>query len=482
MLVVKFGGSILNGAEGLQLACGEVEQLPRPLLVVVSAFEDVTNRLERVAELALVQKSEAEQAADSLFEDHRQIAREMLSTTAYKSWDQEVREWEERLRRIIEGLAIVGELSPRTLDLVVHFGERLSSSLVGRAISAPVISATNLLITDENHRFARVDLELSRERVQEHLQPLLQIAKRDKGEVGADQLSQVIEERGGVEGSPEVEGRRGDAVESSLREENASGIVVTEGYIARGRGGEITTMGRESSDFSAALFGELLGASEVRIYTGVPGIMTADPAIIPDAQTIPQMSYGMAREIASLGAKVIHPRTVRPVERANIPLVFNDLSGAVSVIDGDESGEAFSITALYQASLLTFKVDRTDTTLSPLLDLLLRTTPFIRSTRSGRILHVLVPIAEYNPETLIRKAKVADLILEYSATPVSVVSSVRQQGIGGEDATRFLSAIGEIPIRSIWSDSTERSISALVDPIHASDIVRALHRQFLSGL
>ena len=471
MLVVKFGGSILNGSEGLCRACAEVENLPRPLLLVVSAFADVTNRLEDVAKTALSDRVGAERKIDALFEEHRKIAEGTLSVENVSRWEAETEEWREQIGRIIEGLSIVGELSPRTLDLMVHFGERLSSSLVAGRLGVPVVSATDLLITDNNHRYARVDLDLSRERVLRTFEPLLQSDRKpDPGEDGQAKREGRETGEGNVEIAPPLR--------QVARE--VADVIVTEGYIARGKDGEITTMGRESSDFSAALFGEFLHASEVRIYTGVPGIMTADPGVVPEAQTISRMSYAMAREIASLGAKVIHPRTVRPVERAGIPLVFNDLNGARTVIGGQESGGGLSITAESNASLLTFRLARADADLSSLLDRLMRSVPVIRTARAGRTMRVLLSVPLADPERLVRQEEMEGMILESEAIPVALLSCVREGGIGGEEAVEFLKAIGSVPLLSLWSDSTERSISALVHPDQASDIVRALHRQYVS--
>ena len=447
MLVVKFGGSILKNAEGLQSACDEIAGLSRPLLVVVSAFENVTNGLENVATTALEDRVSALELIEQFFDDHRRVASEILESGELKEWEEIAEEWEREIARIVEGLSIVGELSPRTLDLVVHFGERLSSSLMAARLGASLVSATDLLITNENHRFARVDIALSKERVEGSLRPLLQfnINKRDS---------------------------------NKKEEEKAeSGLVVTEGYIARGRHGEITTMGRESSDFSAALFGEFLNASEVRIYTGVPGIMTADPSLIGDARTVQQMSYGMAREIALLGAKVIHPRTVGPVERAGIPLVFNDLNGARTLIDSNEEHQAYSITARPDAELHSIEIDSPDADLSPLLEKL-NTVPVIRTVRSGRSFHVLTPFPVPDIARLLCDVSLKDLIHEHWSSPVGLVAYVRQQGIGSEDGLKFLSALAGEPTEMLWSDPSERSICALVRQEHLSDIVHALHRQF----
>ena len=479
MLVVKFGGSILNGVEGLQAACSEIAGLPRPLLVVVSAFENVTNRLEGVARTALHDRVRGLEEVEGLWEDHRIIARKTLEADTLAWWNQQAEAWRERLVDIVEGLAIVGELSPRTLDLVVHYGERLSSGLVAGLLRADVLSATDLLVTNENHRYARVDLELSRERIGRHLYPLLQKREVSSSNVRDEEVEkqeQREEER--KRGEKSMEGRsteEGTAV--AWQSGSLPGLVVTEGYIARGRDGEITTMGRESSDFSAALFGEFLGASEVRIFTGVPGIMTADPAVIPDASTISHMSYGMAREIASLGAKIIHPRTVRPAERAGIPLVFNDLQGVGTVIDANEEGEAFSLTTLSDATLLKFRTTKTDAWLTPLLHHLSKQVPIIRSVRSGRHFHVLTAVPHSDPGGSIREGGVEDMILGYESLPVALVSYVREQGIEIEDATQFLSALSGEKLYATWSDPVERSICALVHPDRVSDIVRSLHEQ-----
>ena len=438
MIVVKFGGSILDGSDGIRKVYDEVARLPRPLLLVVSAFADVTNRLEGLAAVALDDYGTAAEQLKRLFQDHRAIARSVLPEGAFQMWEVQAAEWEHRLGEIVQGLAIVRELSPRTLDLVVHYGERLSSSIVAAGLEVPCISATELMITNPRHRYARADVALSRERVEEKLKPLF-----SDGSQGTN-----------------------------------TGVVVTEGYIGRGTDGEVTTMGRESSDFSATFFGELLGADDVRIYTGVPGVLTADPGIVSDAVTIPAMSYGMARELAVLGAKVLHPRTVRPAERAGFPLSITDLGGNRTIIGSAGDEQVFSVAALNSAGLITLELRETDEDIATLTAELARSVPLIRTVRSGRLFHAVAASLPAGLERMVRRSSAG--IVRQEARPAALVSLVRERRADASDAGAFIGAVNKEDILSFWTDPNERSVSALVPPDRLDDVVEALHRQFLA--
>lgn len=442
MTVVKFGGSILDGSDGVRRLCAEVEGLPRPLLVVVSAFADVTNRLERIAALALSDAKKAEDALDLLFGDHESIAESVLAPAEFGGWKSGIEEWRVRLGEIVQGLSIIGELSRRTLDLTVHFGERLSSSIVSAALGVRSIPATDLLITDDRHRYARALIDLSRERVEQRLKPLFR-----------------------------------DAAKAGEAEFTVEGVLVTEGYIARGTNGEVTTMGRESSDFSATFLGELLGAAEVRIYTGVPGVMTADPKLVSEATTVGGMSYGMARELAVLGAKVLHPRTVRPAERAGLLLTITDLQGRKTVIGPKGDGDPFSIAALEGAGLVSVELRETDEDLAGFVRELSRAVPIIRSVQAGRSFRAVTAMCPADIESAIAQAK--GRIVSWSVTPAALVSLVRERRVEGTDARNVLAAVDNRHLLSFWSDPNERSISALVSGESVHDVVNGLHRQFL---
>src|SRR5256885_516513 len=135
MIVAKFGGAVLNGAEGVQRVRRELAALPTPVLVVVSAFARVTNRLERLASASLTDSAHGTELLEDLVQFHHGIGRDALSATAYDRWCADVEPLVSRLREVVQGLGIVRELSPRTLDLVVHFGERFSSSIVAAALN-----------------------------------------------------------------------------------------------------------------------------------------------------------------------------------------------------------------------------------------------------------------------------------------------------------------------------------------------------------
>jgi aspartate kinase len=183
------------------------------------------------------------------------------------------------LERLYRSIAVLGEVTPRGLDTVASFGEQLSSNILAavlreRGLRAEAISATELIVTDDTFGQATPLMGQTRERLQRRVRPLV--------------------ERGVVP-------------------------VIT-GYVAATEKGVTTTLGRGGSDFSAAIIGAGLDADEVRIWSDVDGILTADPNIVPEARTLSELSYAEAADLAYYGADVLHPRTIRPVTERGITL------------------------------------------------------------------------------------------------------------------------------------------------------------------
>jgi aspartate kinase len=439
MIVAKFGGGVLDGADGIRRVRSEILRLPSPLLVVVSAFADITNRLERVAHAALGDLHSAQKELAAVVAHHNAIAHDVLSEESFVFWSDAIAPYLQRLDEVVEGISIVHELSPRTLDLVVHFGELFSSLLVFFALfdsedldrSIYRIPALEFIITDNSHRYARPDLELTVERVEKHLRPELQTV----------------------------------------------GIVVTEGYIARSQSGQVTTMGRESSDYTATMLGELLGADEVRLYTRVPGILSADPAIVADPRPIPTMSYGMAHSLSELGAKILHPRTVTPVERAGIPLVITSLGAAATTINADGGDpEGVSVALLPDAELLLLETTTAGSSVEEFLRTVAREVPIIWHQRFRRRLEVVLsgpwPHDELPTQTINEP-------VTSQRHRVGVVSMVREGTIDRGGLEFFMQHLPTESLRGIHWGIDPRAASALVERDAATDAVRRLHTAIL---
>lgn len=438
MIVVKFGGGVLDGAEGLRRVRDEILALPRPLVVVTSAFRDVTNRLEAIVAEAPASEHRALAMLAELAATHRAIATEVLGDEGIGAWTDAVGDLLERLGEIVRGLAIVHELSARTLDLAVSFGERLASATLLAALraggaDATAIPATELIITDNHHRFARPNLELTAERVRERLVPAL----------------------------------------------TDDAIVVTEGYIARSVSGETTTMGRESSAYSATLLGELAGAREVRIYTAVPGILTADPALIESARTLPHLSYGAARALAELGAKILHPRTVTPVEQAGIPLVIRSLDGDGTTIDGTEEPDGCSVVLLPESTLISVRAAAVSTSEEEFVRELSQRVPLVWR---GRFRHRLqfVTSARIALESL--PLHLFDGPIDCDVVDGAVVSLVRQRGTDARDLAAFFEMLGERTPLAVLGGIERHAVGVFV-PLDddARALVERLHDRFVDA-
>ncbi|MBI4576385.1 MAG: aspartate kinase [Planctomycetes bacterium] len=269
MIVMKFGGTSLLDAGRVRAAASliEHEHARGPVAVVVSAHGGVTDVLLGLARSA---RAGDTSALAPLEERHRSLARGLgLGTEVVDGLLAE-------LRRRVEGIASLGVLEAQILDLVASYGERLSASVVAaclrsRGLSASAVASWDLgLVTDS--RF---------------------------GEAG------VLQESYG-------------AMARELP--RVSGVPVVTGFVARDARGQVTTLGRGGSDYTASILGAAAGAREVQIWTDVPGVMTADPRYVSRARSIETLSFAEASELAYYGAKVIHPSTLLPAVERDIPV------------------------------------------------------------------------------------------------------------------------------------------------------------------
>jgi acetylornithine deacetylase len=280
--VMKFGGTSVTGADRLEVIARVVRsrrERSRPILVV-SAFAGVTNLLRELA-LAAAQGSDP-----NALEDLRTVHREALAELA--PGDEGVAATTEALlgeaEQLVRGIGLVGECSPRTLDQILSLGERLSSGLIAaglsaRGVPARAVDASMLIVTDQRFGEAAVDFEATERKV--------------KG----------------------------------LLADEAVDLAVITGYIGATSAGVRTTLGRGGSDYSAAVIAWALGAEELEIWTDVSGVMTADPRTVPDARPLRALGYSELLEMSHWGAKVVHPKTVRPLRERNVPLsIRNTLS------------------------------------------------------------------------------------------------------------------------------------------------------------
>ncbi|MCC7119420.1 MAG: aspartate kinase, partial [Anaerolineales bacterium] len=283
-LVMKFGGTSVGSAEALVSATQIIADAKKDwerIVVVTSAMAGVTNLLLDSAASASHGKLDTLSSAEALLrEKHFAAADQLIPDQVLREQTKtEINALILTLVDLCKAIAILGEASPRALDAVASLGERMSVRLLAAVvhsagINAQAIEATEFIITNANYQSAHPDFKATTEKVRVRLNPLM-----------------------------------------------ASGIIpITTGFIGATSEGAITTLGRGGSDYSAAIIGKALQADDVWIWTDVDGIMTTDPRIVPEAQTLPEITYHEVAELAYYGAKVLHPKTIRPVVEAGIGL------------------------------------------------------------------------------------------------------------------------------------------------------------------
>lgn len=281
MIVHKFGGTSVGDAERFAAVAGIVLAQPGENVVVVSAMSGVTNKLIAGARAAAEGRDSVYRAIKAeLLDKHLSVVEKLLARSPVRlDVGGFVEDRLHDLERLYRSIAILGEVTVRGCDTVAAFGEQLSAHILtavlrARGARAEAISATEVIVTDDNFGAAKPLMAQTRARLQARMKPLL--------------------ERGV--------------------------IPVITGYIAATEQGVTTTLGRGGSDYTAAIAGAGLAADEVWVWSDVNGILTADPNIVPQARTLAELSYAEAADLAYYGADVLHPKTIGPVVEAGIPL------------------------------------------------------------------------------------------------------------------------------------------------------------------
>ena len=276
MKVLKFGGSSVGTPEAVLQVKQIVDRLDTSAVVVVSALGGVTDRLISLSTQAVDPAADYLTALDELHARHDKMVRTVLPADRQEEILQGVSNCFDELSRILQGVHLIGELTPKTADAIVAYGERISSSIVAALLGARHIDSRRLIRTRPEGAKHIVDF---------------------------------------------------DATHAAIAEADLSRcpLTVMGGFISSDvESGRTTNLGRGGSDYTAAILAAALGAEVLEIWTDVDGFMTADPRVIPTAFTIDELSYDEATELCNFGAKVVYPPTIFPVCVRNIPILVRN--------------------------------------------------------------------------------------------------------------------------------------------------------------
>jgi aspartate kinase len=295
MKIFKFGGASVQDAAGVKNVAHILSNYgDGEVLVVVSAMGKTTNALEKVVDACFYGKNELKSHIDEIRKYHRSIT-DVLFPQNGEIWLNEIENLFLELECLVDNENLQEDYD-FLYDQIVTFGELISTRIVSAFLLSQNtrnqwLDARNFILTDSRYRDATVQWEETNRVVQNRLKPL---ASRN--------------------------------------------LIITQGFMGKGFKGETTTLGREGSDYSAAIFGKLLQAESVTIWKDVAGVMNADPKKFPDSVLISELTYNDAIELAYYGASVIHPKTIQPLKHAGIPLYVK------SFIHPDENGTKVSET------------------------------------------------------------------------------------------------------------------------------------------
>jgi aspartate kinase len=450
LVVMKFGGTSVEDpaaiARTASIVSGRLAAGTRPV-VIVSALAKVTDQLLRAASAAACGDRTGALAISSRLRcRHRDTACALLKESAAIAGliDQKF----DSLDEILRGLAAILELTPRISDLVVSYGERISSRIVAaafceRGIDAVHVDARDVIVTDSQFQKAIPQDAIIERKAAEKLRPLI-----DEGKVP-----------------------------------------VLGGFIASNEDGITTTLGRGGSDFTGALVGGALTASAIEIWTDVDGIMTSDPRVCSDALRVKVISFEEAAELAYFGAKVLHPATILPAVKKNIPvLVLNSKNPT------NEGTRITSIAPHCKSPFKSIAVKKKLSIIDVVASRMLMTHGYLKEIFSIFDKHQCPVDMVSTSEVSVSLTVDSNDRLPAIAADLSRLADVKYEGkkalvcMVGEDirgqngiAAQVFAAIRHINVRMISQGASEINMSFMIEEDDADEAVRSLHAAFFQN-
>jgi len=458
MLVLKFGGTSVGNATNIRRTIQVIQQKAQQhqLVVAVSALSGVTDLLLKAGHLAASKDEGFRAVLAEIEKKHVEAIKELIPIMDQNSILSHAKRSLNALETLLEGCFLLGEITPRTSDSIVSFGELLSSYIVAKTLEKEIPDSIfkdsrELIATNNNFGHAAVDFELTNKTIRAHFN------------------------------------------------KHQHRVTIVPGFIGATQDGQTTTLGRGGSDYTAAIFAAALHAQELEIWTDVNGMFTANPKIVKQAKPIEKITYEEAMELSHFGAKVLYPPTIQPVLSKNIPIWIKNtfepeaIGTFISNVSTKSDNPIKGISHIDKIALITLEgsgmigVAGSSKRLFEVLSQIQVNVIFITQASSEHSICIGVleqdavkakPAIDKAFEIEIAQEKVNPCIVEYDLCIVAVVGAQMKnhQGISG----KMFSALGynNVNIRAIAQGASERNISIVIDKKDVHKALNTLHEKF----
>ncbi len=456
MKVLKFGGTSVANAENIGNVLQIIKDKPQKMAVVVSAFGGITDALLLTGKTAAAKNLSYQESFADIENRHLDAVRQLIPVTAQSGVISNVKKELNQLETLFEGAYLLGELSPRTSDIVASYGELLSSYIIAEAAKHAGIDvchkdARQLIQTSDHFGKASVNFEVTNKKCQDFF------------------------------------------------DGNKHQITIVPGFVASTEKGETTTLGRGGSDYSAAIIAAAINATDIEIWTDVSGMYTANPRLVKQAFPIEHISYQEAMELSHFGAKVIYPPTIQPILEKEIPIwvkntfdpksegtyITKNTNGKGKPVKGISHVERIALITLEGSGMVGipgFSKRLFEVLFQEGINIILITQASsehsiclaIDESEAERAKQAIDKAFEYE----IQLGKVEPTILEKGQAIIALVGDNMKshQGLSG----RMFSALGKnnVNIRAIAQGASEKNISAVISKADVKKALNTLHERF----
>jgi bifunctional aspartokinase / homoserine dehydrogenase 1 len=457
--VFKFGGTSVAGADRIRRVVDLIAAEPADArrVVIVSAFGGVTDRLIQAIEEALARTDMHREVLAEIRKRHDEAVEELVGVADREAIESELAARWRELGELLDGVYLLRECTLRTRDAILGMGERVSAPITAAAFRAAGLGAVAL----DAASFIRTDAIFGEATVQ------------------FDETNRLIQQR--------------------FEDVPADQVAIVTGFIASTDRGVLTTLGRSGSDYTATIIGGAVRAERVVIWTDVDGVLSSDPRLVPEAYTLPQLSYREAAELAYFGAKVLHPRTMLPLERQRIPLwIKNTMNpGAAGTLISEKStqteGHVKAVTAIRRVEVVMLEgtglVGVPGVSARALSALAALQINVLMISQASSEQSLCMVVREGDAETAMNALRLAfelelgrgDVSTIYSIADCAVVSVVgdfmrERPGLAG----RMFATLGKsgVNVLAIAQGASETNISAVIRDADVRQAVNVLHDEF----